>query len=65
MFCETSSLKCIMFQLSYCRRFLVLKIKPEAFDSVELSHVSEQRYATLVFKRFIISILKSVLVFAI
>lgn len=31
MFCETSSLKCIMFQLSYCRRFLVLKIKPEAF----------------------------------
>ena len=31
MFCETSSLKCIMFQLSYCMRFLVLKIKPEAF----------------------------------
>ena len=31
MFCQTSSLKCIMFQLSYCSRFLVLKIKPDAF----------------------------------
>ena len=31
MFCQTSSLKCIMFQLSYCSRFLVLKIKPDVF----------------------------------